>query len=363
MRTTLADIGAALRAEVFGAADLVITGISEPADAGPEDLALAMQPAFIEAVPSGKARAALLPAGTDWQALGLEGAICSERPRYALAGASAMMDLGEGYPPGLHPTAFVDPSAQLGDGVSVGPLAVIGAGAKVGANSVIGPQVSIGAGAVIGAKALIREGVRIAARVEIGDNFIAQPGAVVGGDGFSFVTPEPSNAEEVRGAMSDSVTAEAQAWARIHSLGGVVIGDDVEIGANACIDRGTVRPTRVGAGCKIDNLVQVGHNVVLGRNCLLCAGAGIAGSSVLGDNVVVAGMAGVADNLTIGNNVVIAAASSVLANVPAGRAVMGYPAVKMETHTATYKASRRLPRLMADVARLKKAVFKDGPSD
>ncbi|KNG95535.1 UDP-3-O-(3-hydroxymyristoyl)glucosamine N-acyltransferase [Pseudaestuariivita atlantica] len=363
MRTTLADIAAALRVDPLGDADLVITGITEPADAGPEDLALAMQPAYIDDLAKGGAVAALLPAGTDWQALGLKGAICPDRPRYALAGASAMMDAGEGYPAGLHPTAFIDPSAQLGDGVSVGPLAVIGAGAQIGANSVIGPQVHVGAQAQLGQRALLREGVRIGARVVIGDNFIAQPGAVVGGDGFSFVTPEKSTAEDVRETLGDTVTAEGQAWARIHSLGGVLVGDDVEIGANSCIDRGTVRPTRVGDGCKIDNLVQIGHNVVLGRNCLVCAGAGIAGSSRLGDNVVVAGMAGVADNISVGDNVVIAAASAVLSNVPAGRAVMGYPAVKMETNVAAYKASRRLPRLLADVASLKKAVFKDGGTD
>ncbi len=363
MRTTLADIAAALRVTPLGAADLVITGITEPGDAGPTDLALAMQPQYIDDIAKGGARAALLPAGTDWQALGLDGAICPDRPRYALAGASAMMDPGEGFPSGLHPTAFVDPSAELGDGVSVGPLAVIGAGARIGANSVVGPQVYIGAGAEIGQRAALREGVRIGARVRIGDNFIAQPGAVVGGDGFSFVTPEKSNAEEVRETLGDAREARAQAWARIHSLGGVVVGDDVELGANACIDRGTVRPTRVGHGCKIDNLVQVGHNVVLGDNCLLCAGAAIAGSSVLGRNVIVAGMAGVADNLTVGDNAVISAAASVLSNVPAGRAVMGYPAVKMDTHIETYKATRRLPRLMADVARLKKAVFKDDQTD
>ena len=363
MRTTLADIAAALRVKPLGAADLVIEGISEPRDAGPTDLALAMKPEYLDDLAKGQARAALLPAGTDWQALGLEGAICPDRPRFALAGASAMMDMGEGFPSGLHPTAFIDPSAQLGDGVSVGPLAVIGAGAQIGANSVIGPQVHVGAGARLGQRALIREGVRLGARVVIGDNFIAQPGAVVGGDGFSFVTPEKSNAEEVRENLGEAHEAQAQAWARIHSLGGVVIGNDVEIGSNSCIDRGTVRPTRVSDGVKIDNLVQVGHNVVLGRNCLLCAGAAIAGSSVLGDNVVVAGMAGVADNLTVGDNVVIAAASAVLSNVPAGRAVMGYPAVKMETSVATYKASRRLPRLIEDVARLKKAVFKTDQTD
>lgn len=363
MRTTLADIAAALRVEVLGNADLVITGITEPADAGPTDLALAMKPAFIDDLPKGAARAALLPAGTDFRTLGLDGAICPARPRFALAGASAMMDQGEGYPAGQHPTAFVDPSARLGDGVSVGPLAVVGAGAQIGANSVIGPHVYVGNGATLGQRALLREGVKIGARVVIGDNFIAQPGAVIGSDGFSFVTPEKSSVEEVRENLGDAQTSSAQAWARIHSLGGVVIGSDVEIGANSCIDRGTVRPTCVGDGTKIDNLVQIAHNVVVGRNCLLCGSSAIAGSSRVGDNVVMAGMSGIADNLTVGDNVVVAGAAAVLSNVPAGRAVMGYPAQKMDANIASYKAIRRLPRLMEEVARLKKAVFKDGATD
>ena len=123
-----------------------------------------------------------------------------------------------------------------------------------------------------------------------------------------------------------------------------------------------MRATRVGSGTKIDNLVQVGHNVVIGTDCLLCAQAAVAGSTAIGNNCVLGGKSGVADNIKIGDNVVIGAASAVLSNVPAGRAMLGYPAVKMDTHVETYKALRRLPRLLREFAELKKTVSKDGLS-
>ena len=363
MGYTIEEIATALGAKALGAVSLRVKGVNEPALCGEDELALAMKPEFAEGIARGRAKAAMLWEGADWRALGLEAAILSPRPRYALAGLSAMMDRGQGWPGGIHPSAVIDDSAELGEGVSVGPLSVIGAGARIGAGSVIGPQVTIAPGAVLGQGALLREGVRIGADVVIGDRFVAQPGAVVGGDGFSFVTPEPSSAETARATLGASETGEGQPWARIHSLGGVEIGDDVELGAQSCIDRGTVRATRVGEGTKIDNLVQVGHNVIVGRHCLLCAQAGVAGSSTIGDFTVLGGQTGVGDNLRIGRRVVTGGATKVLANIPDGRVMLGYPAMQMKTHIEAYKGLRRLPRLFADVASLKKAVFKTGESD
>ena len=143
----------------------------------------------------------------------------------------------------------------------------------------------------------------------------------------------------------------------------ISIGDDVELGANACIDRGTVRDTQIGNGCKFDNLAQIGHNVVIGNDCLICAQVGIAGSSRIGNNVVLGGQTGVSDNIFIGDNVITGGATKVLSNVPAGRVMLGYPAMKMDTQLDIYKQLRRLPRVIADVASLKKAVSKTDPSD
>lgn len=363
MAYTVKEIAAALGAEAFGAVDLRVQAVAEPGTAGPDDLALAMSPKYAESLPQGRARAAMLWAGADWQAMGLEAAIVAPRPRYALSGLSAMMDKGEGFGDGVHPSAVIDPTAEIGEGVSVGALAVIGPRARIGAGAVVGPQCYIGADVTLGEGAFLREGVRLGARVTIGARFFAHPGAVVGADGFSFVTPEPSGVEKARATLGDQGTVAAQSWARIHSLGSVTIGDDVELGANSCIDRGTVRDTRIGDRVKFDNLVHVGHNVVIGNDCLICGQVGIAGSTQVGNNVVLAGQTGVGDNLFIGDNVITGGATKVMSNVPAGRVMLGYPAVKMDSHIESYKALRRLPRLFRDVAAIQKAVFKSDKSD
>lgn len=358
MAYTLAEIAAAIGAEAVGDTSLTLTGAAEPADAGPDDLALALKPEFAEGLSKGRARAAMLWPGADWQALGLEAAIFAPRGRLAMAGLTRMLDPGQGYGGGVHPTAVVDPSATLGAGVSVGPQAVVGAGARIGARSVIGPGVYVGTEAVIGDDALLHAHVRIGARARIGKRFIAQPGATVGFDGTSFVTEEASNVEQARSTLGEVAEAKSQEWVRIHSLGGVVIGDDVELGANTCVDSGTIRPTQVGNGTKIDNLCMVGHNVVIGEHCFFASMVGIAGSTRIGNHVVLGGQVGVSDNITIGDNVVAGGGTGIISKVPAGRVVMGYPAVKMETHLEMYKALRRLPRLMEQVAALQKAVSK-----
>ncbi|QGX98157.1 UDP-3-O-(3-hydroxymyristoyl)glucosamine N-acyltransferase [Roseovarius faecimaris] len=364
MAHSVKEIAAALEAEAFGAVDIEVTGAAEPADAGATDLALAMKPAYAEALGQGQARAAMLWAGADWQALGLEAAILVPRPRYAMAGLTQMLDPGEGWEAGVvHPSAVIDPGAELGEGVTVGPLAVIARGARIGAGSVIGPQCFVGVGAEIGEGCTLREGARVAARVRLGRGVILQPGAVIGGDGFSYVTPEVSAIEKVRETLKDTGDAEAQAYARIHSLGSVWLQDGVEVGANTTIDRGTIRDTVIGARTKIDNLVQIGHNCITGTDCLICGMAGLAGSVTLGDNVVMGGRSAVADNTRIGSNVVLSGGTKVISNVPDGRVMMGYPATKMDTQIELYKYQRRLGRLFADVAALKKTVLKGGKSD
>jgi UDP-3-O-[3-hydroxymyristoyl] glucosamine N-acyltransferase len=360
MTQTVKEIAVALGAEAFGATDISIARAAEPAMATRDDLALAMNPRYAEALSQGAARAAMLWEGADWQAMGLEAAIIAPRPRFAMAGLTRMLDAGQGYAAGIHPTAYVDPEATLGEGVSVGPLAVISKGARIGDGSVIGPQCFIGWNVTIGTGAYLREAVSIGARVTIGARFIAQPGARIGGDGFSFVTAEPSTVESVRHTLGDQGDAGAQDWTRIHSLGSVTIGDDVEIGMGATIDCGTIRDTVIGDGTKLDNQVHLGHNVVIGRNCLICGQVGVAGSATIGDNVVLAGQCGVNDNIFVGDGVIAGGGTKLMSNVPAGRTMLGYPATAMDKQVESYKALRRLPRLMRDVAELRKAVFNGG---
>ncbi len=354
MPYTIRDIATALGAEAAGDLDQIILRASEPATAGVGDLALAMDPKYAPGLALGQARAALLWPGADWQGLGLAAAIFAPRGRLAMAHLSRMLDAGPDIAPGVHPLAVVHPTAILAGNVSIAPFVTIGAGARLGANARIASHVSVEAGAVIGADALILQGARIGVGVVIGDRFICQPGAVIGADGFSYVTPEKSGVEQIRETLGQREAITAQSWTRIHSLGAVTIGDDVEVGANCAIDRGTIRNTSIGSGTKLDNLVHVGHNVQVGRDCLLCGQVGIAGSARIGNRVVLGGQCGVSDNIFIGDDVICGGATKVFTNVPSGRVMLGYPAVKMETHVEMQKALRRLPRLAARVAAIEK---------
>ncbi|MGR3624436.1 UDP-3-O-(3-hydroxymyristoyl)glucosamine N-acyltransferase [Pseudophaeobacter sp.] len=355
---TVRQIADSLGLVAQGDLELVILRAAEPQEAGPQDLAMATAAKYAEGLPKGGAQVALLWEGADWQQLGLKAAIFAPRPRMALSGVTRMLDQGQGFEAGIHPSAVIDPSAVLAEGVSVGPLSIIAAGAKIGKGSVIGPHCYIGADVEIGAQAQLREMVSIGARAKIGERFRAQPGVRIGGDGFSFVTPEVSTVETARKTMGDQGDAEAQSWLRIHSLGAVTVGNDVEMGANCTIDNGTIRDTVIGDGSKLDNQVHLGHNTRVGRDCLLCGQTGVSGSVDIGNNVVLGGQCGVADNIFIGDGVIAAGGTKILSNAPAGRVMMGYPAVKMDTHTDMYKAQRRLPRILRDVEALKKAVFK-----
>ncbi len=363
MSHKIGEIATALGARAEGELSLAVSGAAEPGRAGPADLALAMSPKYAQALSQGQARAALLWEGADWRGLGLAAAIFVPRPRLAMAGLTRLLDPGPEIAPGIHGSAIVDPSAEIGASAAIGPFVVIGRGVRIGPGARIAAHVSISEEASIGAAALILQGVRIGPRVVIGDRFIAQPGAVIGGDGFSFVTETTSGVEEIRRTLGQRQEIVEQGWVRIHSLGSVRIGDDVEIGANSTVDRGTIRDTEVGSGTKIDNLVHLGHNVVVGRDALLCGQVGVAGSARIGDRVVLAGQVGVNDNIFVGDDVIAGGGTKIFTNTPAGRVILGYPAIKMENHVEAYKGFRRLPRLFAQVAELQKAVSKLTKSD
>jgi UDP-3-O-[3-hydroxymyristoyl] glucosamine N-acyltransferase len=345
-----------LGAEAVGDLSLRVERAAEPAMARAGDLALAMDPRYADGLAQGQAHAAMLWPGADWQALGLQAAIFAPRGRLAMAGLSVMMDPGPEIAPGIHPMTVIDPTAQIGAGAAIGPFVTIGAGAIIGARARIASHVSVAEGAVIGEDALICQGARIGARVKIGHRFVCQPGAVIGADGFSFVTPEKSGVEEIRETLSQRSEIREQTWTRIHSLGAVTIGDDVEIGANCTIDRGTIRDTTIGRGTKLDNQVHIGHNVEVGEDTLLCGQVGIAGSARIGSRVVLAGQVGVNDNIFVGDDVIAGGGTKIFTNAPKGRVLLGYPAVKMETHVDIQKALRRLPRLGARVAALEAVI-------
>lgn len=363
MAHKIRDIAAAIGATAEGDLDLTVLRAAEPQAAGPDDLALAMDPKYAAHLAEGRARVAMLWPGADWQAMGLKAAIFAPRGRLAMAGLSRIMDPGPEIAPGIHPMTVIDPTAEIGEGAAIGPFVTIGRGVRLGARARIASHVSVAEGATIGDDALVLQGARIGARVTIGDRFICQPGAVIGGDGFSFVTPEKSGVEEVRDTLGEREQIRQQSWTRIHSLGAVTIGDDVEVGANTTIDRGTIRDTVIGSGTKLDNLVQIGHNVQVGRDCLLCGHVGVAGSTRIGDRVVLAGKVGVSDNIFVGDDVIAGGGTNIYTNAPAGQALLGSPAVKMETQMEIQKAMRRLPRLFNRVKEIENVISKSRDSD
>lgn len=354
MTLTIADLARALDARFWGDGKLAVLGAAEAGQAGDGQISLATNAAYAERLAPGAI--AIIAEDMDPEAYGLKAAILVKRPRVAMAELTRAFDRGPEIAPGIHPTAVIDHSAEIGEDAAIGPFVVIGARVRIGPGARIASHVSIGRDSVIGRDVLLHPGVRIAHEVNIGDCVILHPGVSIGADGFSFVTPEKSGVEEIRQTLGERGAIREQHWTRIHSLGGVEIGDDVEVGANSTIDRGTMRATRIGRGTKIDNLVQVGHNCVVGEDCMLCGLVGVAGSARIGNRVVLGGQVGVSDNIFVGDDVIAGGATKIFTNAPAGRVLLGSPAVKMETHVEAQKNIRRLPRLYAHVAELRETV-------
>ena len=355
---TLKEISDALSMPFEGDGSLPISGPSEPKNASKNQLALAMTNSFLEDLKIGAARAALLIEGTNWKALDLDGALFIKRPRYAVAQINSLFEVPSFEWSGVHESAVISDSANLSDDVSVGPFSVISSEVEIKSRSIIGSNVFVGKGAIIGEGALIHSGVKIGPNVRIGDGLICHSNAVIGSDGFSFVSPGGGGVEEARKEQSLIGVEKITHYVRIASLGSVIIGNDVEIGAGSVIDRGTIENTTVGNGTKIDNLVHLGHNVSVGNNCLLCGQVGIAGSTTIGNRVVLGGQVGVGDHISIGCDSIIAGKSGVSSNVPKGRFMMGNPAMKIENNTESYKIFRRLPRILKKIQRLEQVILK-----
>jgi UDP-3-O-[3-hydroxymyristoyl] glucosamine N-acyltransferase len=329
------EIADALCAPLTGDGAVEIKRIVHPDDAErSSDLAIAMTADSAAALARTKAQAVVVsvkraPAPDRFKAV-----ILIEQPRYALSILTALFDPGPAQAAGIHSSAVVAPDAMLGEGVNIGPYAVIGPGSRIGAGTAILPHVSVGARVQIGDRGLIYSGVRIGDRVVIGDRVLIKYNATIGSDGFSFA-PE----------LGPRLPYPADLMLkRVHSLGNVIIGDDVEIGAGTSIDRATLEATRIGNGTKIDNQVHIGHNVTIGEKCIICGKVGISGSVTIGDRVRIGGGAGIADHLTIGTAAIVGAGSGVGTNVPEGVFVFGYPAMR---HQRTMEFIKYLGRQKA----------------
>jgi UDP-3-O-[3-hydroxymyristoyl] glucosamine N-acyltransferase len=241
--------------------------------------------------------------------------------------------------PGVHPTAVVSPAARIGEGASIGPLCTVESGASVGAKSVlmagcyVGVQSSIGEGCLLYPRVVLRE------ECVLGDRCIVHAGAVIGADGFGFAF-------------------DAGRYHKVPQVGNVVVGDDVEIGANTTIDRATTDSTRVGDGTKIDNLVQIGHNVIIGRHCIIVAQVGISGSTELEDYVTIGGQSGIVGHVKLGKGMQVGAQSGVSKSWPAGTTVFGTPAAPLTLFKRINAYLQRLPQLFDRTKTLETRVAK-----
>ena len=290
------------------------------------DLALAMNADSLRHLSKARARSVIVSQDCDADLSAFDHVLRVAAPRITLSHLTTLFApepavLGSG----VHPLAVVDASAQLEAGTFIGPFCTVGAGSRVGAGTMLISHVAVGADVTIGENGIFHPGVRIGDGCRLGSRMIVHGNAVIGADGFGFAT---ADADVVATAKASGKAVGNQgALLRIASLGNVEIGDDVEIGAGSCIDRATFATTRIGNGTKIDNLVQIGHNVVIGRHCVIVGLAGVSGSATLGDYVVVAGQAGIVGHIKIGDGAQVGGGSGVHSNIKPGAKVMGYPSV------------------------------------
>jgi UDP-3-O-[3-hydroxymyristoyl] glucosamine N-acyltransferase len=350
---TLGEIASYVGGQLCGDPSVSIKRVIHPALVEDDsDLALVFSPGAAAILASGKIANAVLPKAVEGRLTPNQ--IVVERPRLVLAKLLELFDRPVHVAPGVHPSAAIDPSATIGQNVSIGPFCWVGPNSKIADHCRLVAHVSIGADVTIGENSLLHAGVSIGDRCQIGKRVIVQPNAAIGGDGFSYVTPEPGSIESAR--ATGEVSSFNHELVRINSIGNVVIEDDVEIGAGACIDRGTLGETRVGRGSKLDNLVQVGHNVTIGTNCLIVAQVGLGGSSKVGHRAVVGGQAGLPDHLTIGDDALVHPQAGIVNHVPPRSIIIGSPAEPKRRFLEQQLQIRRLPRINRELKELREQV-------
>ena len=350
---TLQEIAVAVDGRLIGDGSARVTRLAHPADvAGAGDLALAMDVKLLPLLKDRPSVIAVVATKNEGESDFLTTRILVARPRVALARLTTLFAEPVAVKRGIHPTAVIEEGAQLGVNVAIGAQVYVGANAVIGDNSVLHPQSYVGEGAVIGADALIYAGVKIGAGTQIGARVIIHFNTSIGADGFSFVTPQLGSVEAAKAGGGGAVTESNTSLIRIASLAPVVLGDDVEVGANTSIDRGTIASTRIGNGTKIDNQVQIGHNVTVGDNCMICGRVGIAGSAKIGNRVVLGGATGIADHVTIGDDAIAMGMSGIAGNVAPRTVVGGIPAVPRERMMENMFNAGRLKQYFQKIQRL-----------
>ena len=329
----LAELARLLNARLEGSPETEVTGVAGIEDAGPGQITFVANPKYSPLARITGAAAVLVT--EDFPAIATA-TLRTANPYLAFARAIEIFYQPPSYPPGIHSTAIVHPAATLGRDCHVGAYVVIEANSHIGGHAVILPHVVIYPNVRIGshffahAHAVVREGC------QLGDHVVLQNGAIVGGDGFGFAKDDEGR------------------WHKIPQSGPAILGDSVEVQANACIDRASVGSTRIASGTKIDNLVQVGHGSTVGENTLLCAQVGLAGSSHLGRNVILAGQAAVAGHCSIGDGAILTAQSAVSHDVQPGKVMSGSPGIDNRLWLRCVAAYSRLPEIVKQMRKLGK---------
>jgi len=339
---TAAEIARAIDGRVEGDAAVIITGVAPIDQARPGDLSFVAQPRYLSYLDTTPAAAVLVDLTT--QKIPANGVVLIRvaNPYFAFLQAAQNFFQPPAPVAGVHPTAIIGAEVRLGANVSIGPHSVVEAGCVIGDEARIGAQCYLGRGAQLGNRVQLFPRVHIAHGVEIGNNVIIQAGAVIGSDGFGYIKHEG-------------------AYHKIPHVGTVVLEDGVEIGANCTIDRGTFGETRIRRGTKIDNLVQLAHNVEVGEHTVIAAQTGVSGSTKIGSRVTIAGQVGFVGHIEIGDDVTIGAQAGVSKSIPAGLTVWGAPARELTLARREEAARRRLPELLKRVCALEKALAKIAP--
>ena len=331
----LSEIAQFVGGELVGDRNLAITGVAGIKEAQKGDITFLANAKYLPFLRQSHASAVIASDGVDPGRLAL---VRAKDPSRAFTKVvSLFMPVLHRAEPGVHKTAVVAANASIGTHVSIGACAVIEEGVSIGSGCVIGPGCVIEHGVSIGLDTRLYPQVTLREGVLIGKGVIIHSNSVIGSDGFGYETVDGKHV-------------------KIPQAGSVEIGDDVEIGSCVCIDRGRFRNTRIGRGTKIDNLVQIAHNVTIGEDCLIVSQVGISGSTEVGDRAVIAGQAGLVGHITIGADAVIGARSGVSKSVPAGTIVLGEPARPIQEQKKLFAAIARLPEFFRDFAELKKRI-------
>jgi UDP-3-O-[3-hydroxymyristoyl] glucosamine N-acyltransferase len=336
---TLAEIAAIVGAQrIAGSTARTIGDIASLAQAGPGDLSFLGNTKYKPQVPDCRASAVLLPPDYAGEPRPDQAFIFVANPSVALAVLCARIEQSLWPKPaaGIHPSAVVAAMAQVAPTAHIGPLCVVEAGVTIGPGSVLQASVFVGAGARVGEDCWISPGCTIASGCSLANRVRLQPGAVIGSDGFGY--------ELVKGRH-----------VKLPQIGTVELENDVEIGANSTLDRARFSRTVVGEGTKVDNLVQIGHNVIIGKHCIIISQTGISGSTTLEDYVILGGQAGIGGHITIGRAAKVGGQTGVAANLPAGSYVNGTPAIPYMLERRLQILHQRLPDLFKRVEALEKS--------